>query len=157
MQLYLNTYGVYLHVKDALFEVRLPQEGGGHEKRHFAAQKVTSIIMTTSGALSTDAVRLALQNNIDIIFADSSGFPLGRVWHSKLGSTTKIRKRQLEASIGPEGVRWTIQWLSGKLNNRFRQMRNRIGQPKGSVAVQYQLTQFIRIIKQRPYARVAKN
>lgn len=119
MQLYLNTYGVYLHVKDALFEVRMPQEGGGHEKRHFAAQKVTSIVMTTSGALSTDAVRLALQNNIDIIFADSSGFPLGRVWHSKLGSTTKIRKRQLEASIGPEGVRWTIQWLAAKLDNQI--------------------------------------
>ena len=73
MQLYLNTYGVYLHVKDALFEVRMPQDGGGHQKHHFAAQKVTSIIMTTSGALSTDAIRLALQNNIDIIFADSSG------------------------------------------------------------------------------------
>lgn len=119
MQLYLNTYGTYLHVKDALFEVRVPQEGGGHGRRHFAASKVTSIIMTTSAALSTDAVKLALQNNIDIIFADSSGFPLGRVWHSKLGSTTKIRKRQLEASIGPEGVRWTVAWLSAKLGNQI--------------------------------------
>ncbi|MCB0557216.1 MAG: CRISPR-associated endonuclease Cas1 [Phaeodactylibacter sp.] len=124
MQLYLNTYGVYLHVKDALFEVRMPQDGGGHQKHHFAAQKVTSIIMTTSGALSTDAIRLALQNNIDIIFADSSGFPLGRVWHSKLGSTTKIRKRQLEASIGPEGVRWTIQWLAAKLDNQIELIKN---------------------------------
>jgi CRISP-associated protein Cas1 len=119
MQLYLNTYGYYLHVKDAMFEVRLPREGGGYDKRHFAAQKVVSIIMTTSGALSTDAVQLALQNNIDIIFADNSGFPLGRVWHSKLGSTTKIRKRQLEASLGPEGVRYTIQWLAGKLGNQI--------------------------------------
>lgn len=119
MQLYLNTYGTYLHIKDAMFEVRVPQEGGGHQKHHFAAQKVTSIIMTTSGALSTDAVQLALQNNIDIIFADSSGFPRGRVWHSKLGSTTRIRKRQLEASLNQEGVRWTIRWLSAKLGNQI--------------------------------------
>ncbi|MCB9346193.1 MAG: CRISPR-associated endonuclease Cas1 [Lewinellaceae bacterium] len=119
MQLYLNTYGTYLHIKDALFEVRVPQEGGGHQRHQFAASKVTSIIMTTSAALSTDAVQLALQNNIDIIFADSSGFPLGRVWHSKLGSTTRIRKRQLEASIGPEGVRRTVQWLSDKLGNQI--------------------------------------
>ncbi len=133
MQLYLNTYGAYLHVKDALFEVRLPQDGGGHQRRHFAASKVTSIIMTTSAALSTDAVQLALQNNIDIIFADSSGFPLGRVWHSKLGSTTRIRKRQLEASIGPEGVRYTVQWLSAKLGNQadfiksLKKHRSRMG------------------------------
>lgn len=119
MQLYLNTYGTYLHIKDAMFEVRVPQEGGGHQKHHFAAQKVTSIIMTTSGTLSTDAIQLAFQNNIDIIFADSSGFPRGRVWHSKLGSTTKIRKRQLEASLGQEGVRWTIQWLAEKLANQI--------------------------------------
>jgi CRISP-associated protein Cas1 len=119
MQLYLNTYGTYLHIKDAMFEVRVPQEGGGHQKHYFAAQKVTSIIITTAGALSTDAVQLALKNNIDIIFADSSGFPLGRIWHSKLGSTTKIRKRQLEASLGREGVHWTIEWLCAKLDNQI--------------------------------------
>lgn len=119
MQLYLNTYGVYLHIKDAMFEVRLPAENGAYEKRHFAAHKVTSIVITTSAALSTDAVKLALTNNIDIIFADSSGFPLGRVWHSKLGSTTAIRKRQLEASIGQEAVRRTIEWLSAKVSNQI--------------------------------------
>ncbi len=118
MQLYLNTYGLYLHIKDALFEVRLPQEGGGYEKRHFAAHKITSIVMTTSAALSTDAVRLALTNNIDIIFADSSGFPIGRVWHSKLGSTTAIRKAQLEASLGPLGVNCITDWLIVKLRQQ---------------------------------------
>lgn len=119
MQLYLNTYGTYLHIKDAMFEVRVPGEDGGSQKHHFAAQKVTSIIMTTSAALSTDAVRLALENNIDIIFAGRDGHPLGRVWHSKLGSTTKIRKRQLEASLGAEGLRWTLDWLAAKLGNQI--------------------------------------
>jgi len=119
MQLYLNSYGTYLHVREAMFEVRVPQEEGPAHKHHFAAHKVTSIIMTTSAALSTDAVQLALQNNIDIIFADSSGFPLGRIWHSKLGSTTRIRKRQLEASLNGEGVRWVIGWLDRKLQNQL--------------------------------------
>ena len=74
--------------------------------------------MTTSAALSTDAVRLALTNNIDIIFADSSGFPIGRVWHSKLGSTTAIRKAQLEASLGPIGVSCITDWLIVKLRQQ---------------------------------------
>lgn len=117
MQLFLNSYGTYLHVKDALFEVRVPASGGS-KKHHFAASKVTSIIITTSAALSTDAVQLALMNNIDIVFSDRSGFPIGRVWHSKLGSTTRIRKRQLEASLGPEAVYWTLGWVGRKLENQ---------------------------------------
>ncbi len=119
MQLYLNSYGAYLHVRDALFEVRVPQEGGAPRTHQFAAHKVTSVIITTSAALSTDAVELALRHNIDIVFADRSGFPLGRVWHSKLGSTTRIRKRQLEASLNDEGARWVVQWLTAKLNNQL--------------------------------------
>jgi CRISPR-associated protein Cas1 len=118
MQLYLNTYGTYLHVKDAMFEIRIPVKDAEPQKHHFAAHKVTSIIMSTSAALSTEAVKLALTNNVDLIFADSSGFPLGRVWHSKLGSTTRIRKRQLEASLNQEGLKWVVQWLEAKLNNQ---------------------------------------
>lgn len=102
-----------------MFEVRVPLEGGGYEKHQFAVNKVSSIVMTTSGSLSTDAIQLALQNNIDIVFSDNSGFPIGRVWHSKLGSTTKIRKRQLEASLNQEGVSWTVRWLTNKLENQI--------------------------------------
>ena len=123
MQLYLNTYGTYLHVKDAMFEVRIPNEEQGPQKHHVAAHKVKSIIMTTSAALSTDAVALAIRNNIDIVFSDRSGFPLGRVWHCKLGSTTKIRKAQLKSSMNEVGVYWTIDWLSLKLGNQLGLLR----------------------------------
>lgn len=120
MQLYINTHGAYVHVRDDLFEIRIPTERRGeYDKRQFAAAKVTAIVLTTSAALSTDAVRLALKNNIDILFASSDGFPLGRVWHSKLGSTTRIRKRQLEASLSQEGVRFVIDWLEGKLTHQI--------------------------------------
>lgn len=121
MQLYLNTYGTYLHVKDAMFEIRIPAEEKGAPARieHLAAHKVKGIVMSTSAALSTDAVVLALKNNVDIVFSDAYGQPMGRVWHSRLGSTTRIRKRQLEASLDTRAVHWTITWLSEKLQNQI--------------------------------------
>jgi len=119
MQIYLNTYGTYLHVKDEMFEIRVPVKDGEPEKKHIAAHKISSIILTTSAALSTDAVRLALTNNIDIIFTQADGHPMGRIWHSKLGSTTKIRKRQLEASLNKEAVIFTKTWISEKMNNQL--------------------------------------
>lgn len=119
MQLYLNTYGTYLHIKDQMFEVRIPVKDSQPDKKHFAASKVSSIILTTSAALSTDAIKLALVNNIDIIFVESDGQPLGRVWHSKLGSTTRIRKCQLEASMNETGVKWTKGWIDEKMTNQL--------------------------------------
>lgn len=119
MQIYLNTYGTYLHVKDDMFEIRIPVKDAEPTKQHIASHKISSIIMSTSAALSTDAVRLALMNNIDIIFTQADGYPIGRIWHSKLGSTTKIRKRQLEASLGKEAVLFTKEWIIVKMQNQL--------------------------------------
>lgn len=102
-----------------MFEIRIPVKDGEPDKKHIAAHKISSIILTTSAALSTDAVRLALTNNIDIIFTQSDGQPIGRVWHSKLGSTTKIRKRQLEASLGKEAVEFTKTWIVEKMSHQL--------------------------------------
>lgn len=119
MQLHLNTYGAYLHVKDAMFDIRRKQtDGGWASAAGVAAHKVKSIWMGPGTALSSDAVALALRNNIDIIFLENNGQPLGRVWHSKLGSTTRIRKCQLEASLDQRAVRWTCAWLAQKLENQ---------------------------------------
>ena len=110
MQLFINTLGAYLHVKDEMFEVRFTKDGK-EEKHQMAAHKVTSIVLAQSAALSTDAIHLALQFNIDIVVVENNGHPVGRFWHSKLGSTTKIRKAQLETSLSPEAVRWVKEWV----------------------------------------------
>lgn len=118
MQLIINTYGTYVHVKDDMFEVTTPKEGE-KQKHHFASQKVSSILMSKGSALSTDAVILAMKNNIDIIVFEYDGVPVGRFWHSKPGSTSKIRKQQLEASLNDIGVYWIKCWLVSKLNNQI--------------------------------------
>lgn len=122
MQLIINTYGTYVHVKDDLFEVTLTKEGE-KQKHHFASQKVTSILMSKGSAISTDAVILAMKNNIDIIVFEWDGMPVGRFWHSKPGSTSRIRKQQLEASLNQTGVYWIKNWLTGKLDNQIELLK----------------------------------
>jgi CRISPR-associated protein Cas1 len=118
MQLIINTYGTYVHIKDELFEVTVPKDGE-KEKHHFASQKVTSILMSKGSAISTDAVILAMKNNIDIIVFEHDGVPVGRFWHSKPGSTSRIRKQQLETSLNSAGVFWVKSWLATKLGNQI--------------------------------------
>jgi len=117
MQLVINTYGTYLHIKDELFEVRIKKDKKV-EKHHFASQKVSSIMLSKGAAISTDAIILAMKNNIDIVVFEYDGQPVGRFWHSKLGSTSKIRKKQLEASINVDGMNYVKDWIGTKLNNQ---------------------------------------
>lgn len=118
MQIHLNSYGTYLHVRDQMFEVR-KREDGEVQKTPLAAHKVKSIWVSDGIALSSDAVKLAMQHNIDIVFLEKNGQPYSRVWHCKLGSTTLIRKEQLKASLGPAALAYTQQWLGAKLDNQI--------------------------------------
>ena len=121
MEIVVNTYGAYLHVKEDMFDVRIkdPDAPNGVRSEQRAAQKVRTIVLSQGTMLSTAAVKLAVKNNIDIVFVESDGFPLARVWHTKLGSTTKIRKRQLEVSLNTEGVTWVKAWVSQKVENQL--------------------------------------
>lgn len=114
MQLVINTRGSYLRKKHNCFLVK-------NDEKVFevSANKVDSILITTAAYISTDAIKFAVENNIDIVFLDYFGDPYGRVWHSKLGSTTLIRRRQLEIYETPEGLRLAKRWVVKKINNQI--------------------------------------
>lgn len=119
MQIFINTYGTYVHVKDDMFQIKIREDKLQPVKiNHIAAHKITSFVMSKGAALSTDAIALALKHNIDIVIVENNGHPIGRFWHSKLGSTTKIRKEQLRASLDKTAVDWIKIWLGNKLENQ---------------------------------------
>jgi len=113
MELVINTYGSYLRKKDDCFIVK-------NEDKEFeiSARKVERIIITTGAFLSTDAIKFAVENNIDLVFLDEFGSPYGRVWHSKLGSTTLIRRRQLELAETEGGLEMAKSWIAQKFDNQ---------------------------------------
>ena len=117
MQLFITTFGSFLHIRDGMFEVRY-KENDEEIKRKVAPQKVKSIVLDRGTSLTWEAIKTALTHTIDIVFTEGDGAPIGRVWHSKLGSTTRIRKRQLQASMNGEAVTWIKKWVSEKIGNQ---------------------------------------
>lgn len=114
MQLIINTRGAYLRKKENCFLVK-----NDDKVFEVSVKKVDSILITTSAYFSTDAVKFAIDNNIDIVFLDSFGNPYGRVWHSKLGSTNLIRRYQLEYSTGFQGLKLAKEWITKKIDNQI--------------------------------------
>lgn len=114
MQLVINTYGAYLRKSGNCFLVKRDEKSF-----EVAVGKVNSILITTAAYITTDAIKLAVDNNIDIVFLDAHGDPYGRVWHPKLGSTTLIRRRQLEIYENLDGLNLAKEWGLKKLDNQI--------------------------------------
>ena len=112
MQLVINTYGSYLHREQNCFELKSEEK-----KTKISTKKVESILITTGASISTDAIKLAIDNNIEIQFLDKYGQSIGKIWHSKLGSTTYIRRRQLEVTETEEGTEIIKDLILKKVNN----------------------------------------
>ncbi|MGE3808117.1 MAG: CRISPR-associated endonuclease Cas1 [Gemmataceae bacterium] len=112
MQLVINTFGASLRKQGDRFIVR-----AGEKELAVSAHKVQSILITTGVHFSSDVVQLAIAHNVDIVFLDVTGQPYGRIWQGRLGSTTTIRRRQLEVADTAEGLGFVREWVEAKVRN----------------------------------------
>lgn len=114
MQLVLNTPGAYLRLKDGCFHITVEEQS-----KLVSPKKVESILISSAVKLSSAALQLAVEHNIDVVFLDKFGAPFGRLWHAKLGSTTRIRRGQLVASTSADGLGYALRWVQQKLDNQI--------------------------------------
>jgi len=115
MQLVVNTRGSLLRRRGNRFIIS--REGASHE---FAATKIQSIVIATSVRLTSNAIELATESNVDIVFLNSRGSPTARVWQPRLGSTAAIRRKQLEVSENDFGCQVAVDWVQKKLENQVK-------------------------------------
>jgi CRISP-associated protein Cas1 len=131
MQLIINTYGSYLQRNGDCFKIKTDEK-----VTEISCKKISSILIATAAYITTDAIKMAMDNNIDIVFVDKFGDPYGRVWHSKLGSTTLIRRKQLEIAEEKEGLDLARSWITTKFKNQtefLKRLRNT--RPNKSAAI----------------------
>ncbi len=114
MDLILTTFGTYLHRQGEMFLIKVKEQ-----KQEVSSRKVRSIVITTGASLSTDAIQLAVEKNIDIVFLDQVGQPYGRVWHGRPGSTTAIRREQLRLADTETGLRLALGWVIRKTDHQI--------------------------------------
>lgn len=119
MKIVINTPGSYVSKSGECFLL-----SSDEKKVEISAKKVDQILITTAAAVTTDALLLAVDNNIDVVFLRYNGQPFGRVWHSKLGSISTIRRKQLLLQDIPLGLQLTKEWISCKLDNQINFLKH---------------------------------
>lgn len=114
MDLYIQDLGTSVKKRDNLFEITT-SEG----KTAVSPLKVKSLILAKGIFLTTDVIKLAVDNNIDILVVDDFGNPYGRFWHSKFGSTAFIRRKQIEIFETSKGTEIAKEILMNKIKNNL--------------------------------------
>lgn len=113
MELILNTFGTSLNRDNEGFVIthkdgrqRIPTEG------------ITSIQISRGAQITSDAVMLAIEREIEVLFMDKSGNPVGRIWSPKYGSISTIRKGQVNFSFSHDAVKWIKNIICKKIENQ---------------------------------------
>lgn len=113
MELVLNTYGTSLN-RDLEGFVITTSEG----KQRIPSEGIKSIQISRGAQITSDAVMLAMEKEIEVIFMDKGGNVIGRIWSPKYGSISTIRKGQLNFSFSKDAVGWIKDILMQKIENQ---------------------------------------
>lgn len=113
MEIVLNTFGTTLNCDNQGFVIT-NQDG----RQRIPTQGIRSIQIGKGAQITSDAVMLAIDNEIDIVFTDRSGMPKGRIWSPQYGSISTIRKGQLAFSMCSDALTWIKEVLMHKISNQ---------------------------------------
>lgn len=113
MELVINNFGTSLS-RDAGGFVIVNADG----KQRIPATGISSIQICRGAQITSDAVMLAVENEIEVLFVDKGGNIIARVWSPKYGSVSTIRKGQLSFTFSPDAVNWIKGIIMRKIENQ---------------------------------------
>ena len=114
MEIVLNSYGAKLSINNGAF--LLSNSTGSHR---IPIVDIDSILVSKSAVLTSDALMLAIENDIQVTLVDKGGNVIGCVWSHKYGSISTIRKGQLAFTASQDAVSWIKKVIMQKMQNQL--------------------------------------
>ena len=113
MELVLNTFGPSLNRDNEGFVVT-HKDG----RQRIPVAGIKSIQISRGAQITSDAVMLAIEHEIEVLFMDKSGMPIGRIWSPRYGSVSTIRKGQLNFTFSNDALQWIKEIIRRKIENQ---------------------------------------
>jgi CRISP-associated protein Cas1 len=130
MQLYLDSFGAYLSVRNGQFAIRTKTGG----EKLFPVRQVGAILLTAGTALSTDAALLAASDNIPVLLIDAHTHePLAQLSSGRAVSLAAIRRNQAIFTRHPDGFKWTGALLARKIEAQMALLVSRSVTPSATL------------------------
>lgn len=124
MQLVLDTKGLHLDRKRGSFHVGKDGEG-----RLFSPHKVSSIAITADVSVTANAVRLAVESGIPILFFNRIGKAEALLWSPYFEGLATLRRLQARFVERPDATAWMIEVFKLKTHYQIANLRSLIHRP----------------------------
>lgn len=110
----LTTHGSSIHRRRERFVIKTPDQ----KDAEIPAEKTDTILVSSNAMISTSAIRLCIERQIQLVITSWSGKPLARIWSSALGRQTQIRRQQYLNADTKFAFSLTKKLLSEKLSKQ---------------------------------------
>ncbi|MEM6380472.1 MAG: CRISPR-associated endonuclease Cas1, partial [Bacteroidota bacterium] len=144
MQLVLDSTGITLSKKGQLFIVFRDAE----KVKTIAPSKLKSIAITAKVIIHSDAVILAIQHQIPILFFNPIGKMKARLWSPYFESLATLRRQQVHFAESPDATSWIIDLFQLKTEGQIQHLKFLKQRLKG---MQLGIGQTIQRIRKQAY------
>lgn len=120
MDLLINTYGTKIRSSGERIVLRFPRNP---KRKEYSIHRIEKIIVLRPSSISSAAVRLAIDHNVDIVYLGSFGKPIGRIFPSTYKGLAQLRRAQLECSSSSKALYLARQFVTGKSENQIIYMK----------------------------------
>lgn len=119
--LLIDTYGTRIGASGERIVLSFPKV---KEKREYPIRRLEKIVILRPASLSTHAVQLALEHDVDIVYLGSFGKPIGRIFSSESKGLASLRKDQLKTCADPgESFELARAFVVGKCTGQIEHIR----------------------------------
>lgn len=121
MDLVINTYGTRIRSSGERIILVFPTT---RQKKEYSIHRLDKVIILRPSSISTGAVQLALEHDVDIVYLGSFGKPVGRIFPSHPRGLTKLRPAQLETAGSPKTFELAKAFVTGKVHNQIQYLEH---------------------------------
>lgn len=118
MQVYINTPGCKISIKEGHLVVYPPRTDEAAEVQRVPLRQIETVFVHRATLLSAELAFAAVEHDIDVQFVDRRGKPEARLWSSRFGSISVIRKKQTAFAQSDAALVWVRQLLAEKCEHQ---------------------------------------
>lgn len=94
------------------------------KKKEYSADVISQLLFLVPAAVSTEAIRLAVDKNIDIVYLDWKGKPFARTYSPLMGGTTLTRRKQVESYFSQKGSNLVKKIVEAKIKSQMNYLKS---------------------------------
>ncbi len=117
MHIFIQSFGAKLAVRNGLFEVTTI-ENQQYLKHEYAPDELNELWVQNGCSITTAAIHLAMENDIDLLVLNHFGMPVGRFTPIRPSSIISIQRGQLLAAQNKMGLELVKSWIGKKMDNQ---------------------------------------